>query len=349
MIHASWPVIGGVARVATSAFLALLSLSPAQAEDAAAERVRWFAPERSGCPAEAVVRRELSALLSKGRAQARVNARIEARVHSAKEGGFILELTVEDRLGPRRRELATKSCVLAARAAALIAALVLEQGDSAPEPLTLTATSAAVPVVPSSTASAALSAKIRRALVAAEVIEPEPPSSVERAGPYVRALVAVDSGRAPSAALVLSLGAGLRFGRLGLGALFSFSPWTRGVFPGRLDAGADLRTLTGSLEGSWAFTEADPIVSLGARLEAGALSGRGFGLEASAGTLDRLWLAVGLGPALSAEIGSLIRFLLRLELLIPLVRPSFQAASGEALFRPPPLSVAASIGLELFP
>ena len=332
--------------------LALLALSApraaiAQAE--AADRVRWLAPERSGCPAEAVVRRELSALLSKGRAEARASARIEARVRPAKEGGFVLELTVEDRLGPRTRELSTKSCALAARAAALIAALVLEQGDAAPAPLTTTATVTSLPAAQSSTASAALTAKIRRALVAAEVLEPEEPAAAEPVAFYARALVAVDGGRAPSAALVLSVGLGLRFGRLGLGALASFSPWTRGFFPGRLDAGADLRSIVGALEGAWAFTMADPILTLGARLEAGALSGRGFGLEASVGTLDRLWLAVGLGPALRAEILSPISLLLRLELLIPLARPSFEAKSGETLFQPPPVSVAASIGLELFP
>lgn len=334
------------------AMLALLALAAprlatAQAPEAA-DRVRWLAPERSGCPKEADVRRELSALLTKGRAEARAAARIEARVRPASEGGFILELTVEDRLGQRTRELSTKSCALAARAAALIAALVLEQGDAAPEPLTVSATVASAPPAQSSTASAALTAKIRRALVAAEVIEPEE-LPAEAITFYARALAAVDGGRAPSAAMVLSVGLGLRRGRLGLGVLASFSPWTRGFFPGRLDAGADLRSLAGALEGSWSFTLADPMLSLGARLEAGALSGRGFGLEASAGTLDRLWLALGLGPSLKAEIVSPISLLLRLELLIPLARPSFEAKSGETLFRPPPLSVAASIGLELFP
>ncbi|MDC0717198.1 hypothetical protein [Nannocystis bainbridge] len=81
-------------------------------------------------------------------------------------------------------------------------------------------------------------------------------------------------------------------------------------------------------------------------LEAGALLGAGFGVEA-ARTRAQPWLAVVVGPELAVPVAPRLAVTLGVDAVVPLVRPQFVLDGVGSAFRANPAAFRAVLGLQL--
>ncbi len=300
-----------------------LLASPAGAEAPADVVLSWSAP--AGCPDEAYLRAAVEriagrALRSPG--GPRIPVRIEAM--PSEGGAWTVRIAIEP-LGaaaPRERRLDGPTCAEVADAAAVVVAVAIAQAPAPTPP-------APVPVVvepgPDHAAQPAPAPELRPGLRVFGGMDfaslPAPSFGVEVAAVLVSGADRVEvrgSGWLPEQAMAASPAmAGAHVSLVAAGARYC-----RALVQHTIDLGAC------------------------AGVEAGALLGNSFGVTHPAS---------GAAPWVAPDLGVLglwnltRRFSLALELdgLVPLVRESFQIGGVGAIYRPPPVTGRALLGLEL--
>lgn len=336
---------GGVGvGVGLGLFALVLFSAPARAAPVEASRVEWRGPEALGCPPAASVEATLSAAWARRSDAVGGALRLTAEVTPRPEGGVHLQVVVEGATVRRARRLEAESCVLAARAAALIASLVLEELGTLPAaPATVTSTLAEAAVSPAPEKGPG-----RRPLRGVE--RAPAPASGRATGVVVRPFVVAGLalGLVPDASLLLRAGAHLGLGPWWLSGSLWWSSAGQAHLPGRPMLGAELRAYGGGLGLGATLVERERLLwTAEVRLDLGVLSASPLGLlEARSAT--RLRTALSAGTRIRSPLTTHVAITSALDGAILLSRPGFLASTGEELFRPGPLGLELSSGIELF-
>jgi len=296
----------------------------------------WEAP--AGCPSSARILAETDRILAGS--TVRTDPPIEARARVGQEGERWL-LSLETRRGDAvgSRQLEGESCTALGEAMIVILVLMIDPALVPETPPKLE---------PEPVAEVAPPQPPKPAPIA--VTRPAPPPAGPAGCRWGRPALALsalgDLGALPGPAGGGELAFGLS--RCALGA----SAAVRGLAPrtgeAELDAGAggDLWLIAaGAALGLHADLGA---VSLGARagLEAGAMSGRGVGIN-HPDSGRALWLAASAGAQLVVPLGARLGALVGLDLVVPLRRPRFVIDDLGSVHRASPVTGRLAVGLEL--
>ncbi|HEY8142271.1 MAG TPA: hypothetical protein VIG06_06355 [Kofleriaceae bacterium] len=318
-------------------FAALLATAAsARAEPArpSAVALSWEAP--AGCPSSERILAETDRILAGS--TVRTDPPIEARARVRQEGERWL-LSLETRRGAAAgsRELEGESCTALGEAMIVILVLMIDPAlvSETPPRLEPEPSPEVKPPPPAAPVT-----------VSKPAAPPPAPQDCRWGRPAIALAALGDLGALPGPAGGGELSFGLRRCAFGASAgVLGLAPRTGEA---ALDAGAggDVWLLAGA--GAATFRRDLGAVGLGARagLEAGAMSGRGVGINhPDAGRA--LWLAASGGVTLAVPLGARLAAVLGLDLVVPLRRPRFIIDDLGAVHRPAAVTGRAALGLEL--
>jgi hypothetical protein len=319
--------------------------------------IDWRAPEE--CPDAATVAEMTTTLL---RARSAAQARLEVAATVSRAGGrYRLALALRSEFGAMQRELESDSCLMLARAVALVAAVHLDpiavsqrltsppplppleaQGPIADEPVE------SVPPTIDTTAPVVAGERapgLSRRTDLSLPREPEP----DRGG-FVRVAGGLGYGTMPAVAGELALLGGAWGPRWRVEGGVTAAP-EREVVVQSGALGGRFGRVAAVLRGCavWRVPPRRESALLGCGGgEFGALAGIGTrGVDAP----DRSWspwLALIVGPAARVRLGGPVGLWLGIEAVIPLRRPTFTAGeAAQTLFRVGPAGVRAIVGIDV--
>lgn len=324
------PVRGQIA-LAVLAFASAARAEPVQRRPSAVS-LTWEAP--AGCPSSERILSETDRILAGS--TVRTDPPIEARARVRQEGERWL-LSLETRRGDTAgsRELEGESCTALGEAMIVILVLMIDPALVAEAPPRLEPEPEAKPPI----APAPV-------VVAAPAPAPAAPAGCRWGRPALALSALGDVGALPAPAAGGELSFGIR--RCALGATAA----VRGLYPrtgeAELDAGAGGDFWLLAAGGAAALRADLGALAIGGRagLEAGAMSGRGVGINhPDAGRA--LWLAASGGVTLAVPLGARLAAVLGVDLVVPLRRPRFIIDDLGAVHRPAAVTGRAALGLEL--
>lgn len=357
----------------------LLALALAAAFAPAGLDLEWQAPE--GCPAAGDVAAATSKLLGRPLDAGDPGERVRARGVVAREArGFHLDLELQSPAGRDRRSLRDRRCQVLADAAAEIFATAIDPSlavgvppalppepdgtwreghdpsdinQGTPPPLAAASPATASSPAPASAPAPALSRAddplapppAAPAPVAADDPLDAPPPDPSRASLRLTGMFDQGSLSGPTGGLGLALGVMRRGFRVELGFA--------GLVP--REARPDPAQPPGVRLSLWTATlRACGVAGVRPRLElagcggveAGALLGAGFGVEA-ARTRAQPWFAVVVGPELAVPVARRLAVTLGVDAVVPVVRPLFVLDGVGPVFRAHPAAFRAVLGVQL--
>jgi hypothetical protein len=358
-----------------AALLTSLALTSAAALSRAQERIdlRWAAPD--GCPGAGAVKSEVDRLLGASRARPSRPIDVSAQVSRDDRGTWHVRLETPGDGAPRVREIHGASCAAIADATALILALMIDPDAvaqspaSPPAPPPSTSPRAAVDPAPPSTAQApspsapvpapppTAPAPLPTAappfpVASAPPARPAAPRPAAPKGPpgpdvsfRLGAWMGADAGSLPGVSFGFGATASLLIGAQRIELGIAARPGSDASLPGRPTAGGSVDLIAG-----WAGTCRSLLrrpVSLGpcVALEVGRLHAAGFGVS-EPGEGERPWAAASAGGLLVWSPLGRLGFALRVDLVVPLTRPTFVIEDLGPVHRPGDVAGRASIGLE---
>ncbi|MCY1066075.1 hypothetical protein OV090_14950 [Nannocystis sp. RBIL2] len=354
----------------------LLALALAAAFAPAGLDLEWQAPE--GCPAAGDVAAATSRLLGRPLDAGGPGERVRASGVVTREArGFHLDLELQSPAGRDRRSLRDRRCQVLADAAAEIFATAVDPSlavgvppalppepdgtwREGPAPSDMTPRTSGHPPAPAPAAQPAPLAAddplaappTAPAPVAADALDAPapPPAPATPPDPFrasLRLAGVFDQGSlsGPTGGLGLALGVMRRAFRVELGFA--------GLVP--REARPDPAQPPGARLSLWTATlRACGVARLRPRLElagcggveAGALLGAGFGVEA-ARTRPQPWFAVVVGPELAVPVARRLAVTLGVDAVVPVVRPLFVLDGVGPVFRAHPAAFRAVLGVQL--
>jgi hypothetical protein len=362
------------ARAALAALAALAAGAAGSEAGGAEERarisLRYSAPE--GCPAAADVIKEVDRLLGDRAAPSAAPIEVSARVSQEDGGGYRLRLEATRDGTPRVRELRGPTCAAVTDAAAVILALMIDPSAvaSAPEEAPKAAQSEPEKTAqgdPPRTAPGEVAANppVSPSAPTPSAPTPSAPAPAASSAPPSNAPAgAASRARAPGVSLGLGAWAGADIGSIAplsagfglVGTLF-YGPQRfdlgLGVWPERSStladrpsAGGDV-SLTALSAGTCRAIPAGPIsLAPCGSLEIGRLSAAGFGVPRP-GSGAAPWVALKAGGMAAWEPWDSVWVTLRLEAVVPFIRPRFILEDVGAVHQPSAVAGRAAAGLEV--
>lgn len=356
-----------------------LALALAAAFAPAGLDLEWQAPD--GCPAAGDVAAATSRLLGRPLDGGGPEERVRARgVVTRQARGFHLDLELQSPAGRDRRSLRDRRCQVLADAAAEIFATAVDpslavgvppalppESDGTwcegPDPSdmdqsTSTSPTASPPAPPSAPAPALTPAPADDPLASpapargapddpldAPAPAPAPPPDPLRASLRLAGVFDQGSLSGPTGGLGLAFGVMRRGFRVELG-FAGLVPREARPDPAQ-PPGARLSLWTATLR-ACGVARVRPRLELAGcgGLEAGALLGAGFGVEA-ARTRAQPWFAVVVGPELAVPVARRSAVTLGVDAVVPLVRPLFVLDGIGPVFRAHPAAFRAVLGVQL--
>lgn len=315
--------------------------------------IDWRAPEE--CPDAAAVVEMTTTLL---RARSAAPARLEVAATVGRAGGrYRLALALRSEFGALQRELESDSCLMLARAVALVAAVHLDpiavsQQLTSPPPLPaldtqdpLTDAPAIVPPTIETTAPVVAGERapgLSRRTDLSVAPEPEP----ERGG-FVRVAGGLGYGTMPAVAGELALLGGAWGPRWRVEGGVTAAPEREVLAPGG-GLGGRFGRVAATLRGCavWSPRGRSALLGCGGG-EFGALGGIGTRGVAAPDRNWTPWIALVVGPAARVRLGGPVGLWLGVEAVIPLWRPTFTAGAAQTLFRVGPAGVRAMLGIDV--
>jgi len=301
--------------------------TPARAARPVDVDLRWSAPEASPeappCPEEARVRAAIERLARRPlRSPGGSPVRVAIDVTPV-QGAWTVRIAIEHpgEAAPHERRIRGATCTEVADAAAVVVAVALAEGAAS---------------------------RLRPAPAPGVVPVEHPAESLPLpVGPAVRAALRVSGGAdfaslpAPTfgvePALVIVVGPD----RVELGG----SLWLPETAQGTAMASAQVSLAAAGARYCRAFLPGAVEIGGCVGLEAGALRGSGGGVTHPASGASP-WVAPGLGVLGEWAFAAHLSLAVGLDALVPVVRDSFQVAGLGELYRPPPVTARALLGLE---
>lgn len=354
------------------------------ADERARISLRYSAPE--GCPAAADVIKEVDRLLGDRAAPSAAPIEVSARVTQEDGGGYRLRLEATRDGTPRARELRGPTCAAVTDAAAVILALMIDPSAvaSAPEEAPKAAQDGAPKAAQSEPSESSESKKTAQGeaprtapgeVAANPAVSPSAPTpsaptpsapapAASPAPPSSGPAGAAPRARAPGVSLGLGAWAGADIGSIAplsagfgaVGALFygrQRFDLGLGVWPERSSTLADRPSAGGDVSliafsaGTCRAIPAGPFsLSPCGSLEIGRLSAAGFGVERP-GSGAAPWVALKAGGMAAWEPWDSVGVTLRLEAVVPFIRPRFILENVGAVHQPSAVAGRAAAGLEV--
>lgn len=328
-------------------FCAALSWASSASAQSTPWTLSWEAPPL--CPDEQTVRAQIASLI--GDTDVAEPVHITARIAPTAAHGWRASLSTETRGAPGTRTLDAASCPELADAVAVILAWMIDPAMRArtapPAPVSgLAVAAAAPPSTPPPTAPAP-QAPPETPRVATNEQPPPPRASQPRAWRVRVALGARgDLGPLPSFAVGPAARVSIVRGRWRVFVHGSWRPSQRYELTASPSTGGDFDLWTAGAGAClrWPSRPVTPTVCAG--LEAGALSGAGFGVTRP-GTDREPWIAASAGAGIELPVASWLAFTARASALVPFVRPRFVIENVGEVFQPSPVGLLTEIDAEV--
>jgi len=316
--------------LASSLLIGLAGARSASAQGDRTVEITWLAPE--GCPTQGALHAQIDELLG-GVADERAGE--DLTVRAKVEHGALWLVTIETRKAASEghRTIQASNCQGLANATALIVALMIDP-DAVAARADKTTASAPSPPPPSPPS----------------VVEvaPPAPSAPRRTFGLMGIALAANLGVLPAVDVGPAVVLGLRRGGWKGELRFAYGLRTTHSEPVAVANGAygQFRFHAATLAGC--YTTAHSIVELGPCVagEAGLVQGEGIGADRPARE-SAPWLALGAGGLLAVEAASWLRFLVHVDVMVPLWRPEFVLRIMDVtIFRSQPVGGRLTMGVE---
>ena len=289
-------------------------------------RIAWEAPD--GCPDEASVTADVQRQVGHSLVSADVTA---VKASAAQTGaGFSLHVETTGTEGTRVRDLDGATCEAVARAAALMIAMEIDPdaASGVPPPAPLPKPSALEKPKPPPS-------------------EPAKPTSKPTTNFRARAAGGVDLGSLPQVAPEISLSLAFLYGHLRVEGYGAYLGGPRVLFPN--GAGASFALALGGVHACATTWPGRLEIAGCAGAEAGALFGSSFGVPQPLSGAEP-WVAPALTFLGTYRFAGPFGVGLQIDGMVPIFRAPFTLSTAPGttttLFRPPPVSARAALGLE---
>lgn len=335
-------------------WLALLAwTAEAPASDPSQEHgieIEW--PRRPECPSADALRSDVERRLGRplgdfvGR-DIRATAEIEPT-----EAGWRLRLHLLQAGVGGTRALEAETCALLARATALLLALAIDpvalaRAEAMPTDEAVEPPEPSPPSDPPATREAHPEPAPNRPSSSEPPLRPPTRAKPERS--RVRGFVApggfVAAGMLPGVGGGVQLSTGVLAPRSRFAVSGRFFPERKQALPIDPSAGVAVRAWTVAAQGCFRSTPAKALeLPVCAQIEAGQLSGRGFGVRQSR-TESAAWVAAGLGPGLAWVPVHWLSIEIDLAAIFRITRPVFALANVGDVHRPALVGLRATLGV----
>ena len=323
---------------AIAALACVLGVAPQVAAAPPRLTLTWTAP--AGCPSAAAVEAEVDRLLGSRSAPVARPIVVSVVVSERRPGEWQLRLRSADAGPVRERTLRGTSCAVLAGAAAVVLALMIDPTAPIAEPRDLSLP----PPPPASRPAPRLPASRPSARAVADQ-----PAPRKKPRPWLSvrasAWVGADVGSLPTGAFGVGIvGTLLLYGqRLDLG----FEWWPRRSVDagGQPGAGAEVDLIAGSVVTCRPFLRGRVQLGPCLGLEAGRLRAVGFGVTAP-GEGTSAWVAPRGGLITTFSVTRRVVLALRLDAVVPLLRPRFVLINVGEVHQPWPVAGRATLGAE---
>ncbi len=328
-------------------FCAALSWASSASAQSTPWTLSWEAPPL--CPTEQSVRAQIASLI--GDTDLAEPVHITARITPTSAHAWRASLTTETRGAPGTRTLDAASCPELADAVAVILAWMIDPSMRArtapPAPVVGPPVAAPTPpVAPPPTPPAPPPAETSR-VSTSDAQTPPTRASQPRSWRVRVALGArADLGPLPSFAVGPAARVSIVRGRWRVFVHGSWRPSQRFEHTVSPSTGGDFDLWTAGA-GACLRWPARPVTpTLCAGLEAGAITGAGFGVTRPS-TDRQPWIAASAGAGIELPVASWLAFTARASALVPLVRPRFVIENVGEVFQPAPVGLLTEIDAEV--